>query len=152
VAIDLARLFRPETVTPSLKSPDKEAAIADLLDLLLAAGEISDRQAALEAVLEREGKMSTGMQNGIAIPHGKSGSVSGIVAALGVHRRGVEFQSLDGKSTHIIVVTVSPPDLPGPHVQFLAEIGRLLADHKTRESILKARTSEELAALLAGTP
>jgi mannitol/fructose-specific phosphotransferase system IIA component (Ntr-type) len=150
--MDLGQIFRADTVTLSLRSPDKEAAIADLLDLLVAAGQVRDRQSALSAVLEREGKMSTGMQHGIAIPHGKSDAVTGLVAALGVHRRGVEFQSLDGKPTHIVVVTISPPDLPGPHVQFLAELGRLLADPSITERILKAKAPEEVVALLARGP
>ena len=149
--IDLHRLFRPQTVSLDLKSPDKEAAIGDLIDLLVAAGDVPDRRAALEAVLEREGKMSTGMQYGIAIPHGKTDSVPDIAAAVGVYRKGIEFQSLDGKPTHIVVVTVSPQGMSGLHVQFLAELGRLLADPAVRDRILHARSPEELIGILTAS-
>jgi mannitol/fructose-specific phosphotransferase system IIA component (Ntr-type) len=146
--VDLSRVFRQQTVTLDLKSPDKEAAIGDLMDLLVAAGDVPDRQVALAAVLERENKMSTGMQNGIAIPHGKTDSVSDIAAAVGVCRKGIEFQSLDGKPTHIVLLTVSPQTMAGLHVQFLAEVGRLFANAAIRDGILRARSREELIGIL----
>lgn len=149
--MDVSHIFRQQTVSLDLKSADKEAAIGDLIDLLVAAGDVPDRQAALEAVLEREGKMSTGMQNGIAIPHGKTDTVPGIAAAVGVFRKGIEFQSLDGKPTHIVLLTVSPQKMAGLHVQFLAEVGRLLAEAPVRDRILRARSTEELIGILTST-
>jgi PTS system nitrogen regulatory IIA component len=148
VPLELSRLFRPETICLDLKGRDKEAVIGDLIDLLVTAGDLTDRSAAFEAVLERERKMSTGMQSGIAIPHGKTDSVRDIVAALGIHRRGVEFQSLDGRPAHLVVITVSPQELSGSHVQFLSEVGRILASSGTRERLLKARSAEEVVDLL----
>lgn len=148
VAIDLRHVFRPPTVTLELKSPDKESAIADLIDVLVAAGEIPDRSAALEAVLDRERRMSTGMQHGIAIPHGKTETVAEVVAAVGIHRRGVDFQSLDGRLTHVIILALSPQGMAAPHVQFLAEVGRLLENPGLREALLKARSKEDLVSLL----
>jgi PTS system nitrogen regulatory IIA component len=151
VHLDLKRLVRPETVRLDLTSPDKEGAIADLVELLAAAGEIADRQAVLDAVLERERKMSTGMQHGIAVPHAKTDAVERIAAAVGIHAKGVEFQSLDGRPTHIIIVTVSPQDSSGPHVQFLAQISRILTARKTRERLLRAKSKQEVIAILTAS-
>jgi fructose-specific phosphotransferase system IIA component len=148
VPVDFGRLFRPETVTLDLDSQDKESAIATLVGILAEAGDIPDRNAALEAVLDRERKMSTGMQHGIAIPHGKTDSVRDIVAAVGVHRKGLEFQSLDGKPTHIVIVTVSPQAMSGQHVQFLAQLGTLLSDQAARDRLLHARTPEAAIGIL----
>ena len=86
--------------------------------------------------------MSTGLQNGIAIPHGKSDTVENLVAAVGIKQEGVPFESLDNLPAQIIVVTLSPQNKPGPHIQFLAEISKALCDPAARENILRA-TSEE---------
>ena len=148
VSGDLATVIRPQTVCLDLKARDKEEVIARLVDLLADAGEIADRRAVLDAVLERERKMSTGMQHGIAIPHGKTDTLERIVAAVGIHRKGVEFQSLDGKPARIVIVTVSPQGASGPHVRFLAEVSRLLTNARTRAALLKAKTPEDVVRAL----
>lgn len=144
MAHELGAVLKPENICLDLKARDKETVIAHLVTVLADAGEIRDRRAVLEAVLERERKMSTGMQHGIAIPHGKTDALSRLVAAIGIHRKGVEFQCLDGKPAHIVICTVSPQDRSGPHVQFLAEVSRVLSDAKTRATLLRAKTREDV--------
>lgn len=90
------------------------------------------------------------MQNGIAIPHGKTDSVDCLVAALGIKREGIDFGALDGQPSTIFVMTVSPDSRTGPHIQFLAEVSRPLNDASVRAKILSASTREEVLKLLLG--
>ncbi len=139
-----------ETINLNLKGDTKEAILAEMVDLLTASGHIRDRDAVLRAVSEREKRMSTGMQNGIAIPHGKTDSVDCLIAALGIKRSGVDFGALDGQPSSIFVMTVSPDSRTGPHIQFLAEISRPLNDPAVRAKILAAASREEVLHLLIG--
>ncbi len=139
-----------ETISLDLQGATKEDILAEMVELLTASGHIRDREAVLKAILEREKRMSTGMQNGIAIPHGKTDSVDCLVAALGIKRGGVDFGALDGQPSTIFVMTVSPDSRTGPHIQFLAEISRPLNDAAVRARLLAAATREEVLHLLIG--
>ncbi|HRV31307.1 MAG TPA: PTS sugar transporter subunit IIA [Kiritimatiellia bacterium] len=139
-----------ETICLDLKGATKDAILAEMVDLLTASGCIRDRDAVLKAVTDREKRMSTGMQNGIAIPHGKTESVDCLVAALGIKKDGVDFGALDGQPSHIFVMTVSPDSRTGPHIQFLAEISRPLNDATVRNRLMAATSREEVLHLLLG--
>lgn len=150
--MNLRKVLTPAAISVALKSGTKEAIIGELVDLLMATGKIRDldaRQQAVKAVLDREKKMSTGMQNGIAIPHGKTDTVDTLVAAVGVKKEGADFQALDGQPSRIFIMTLSPDTRTGPHIQFLAEISRQLSDAGARERVLKAATPEEVLDILA---
>lgn len=150
--MNLRKVISPACVSVALKSDTKEGIIKELIDLLMAAGKIRDLEArdeALKAVLDREIKMSTGMQNGIAIPHGKTDTVETLIAAIGLKKEGVDFQALDGKPSRIFIMTLSPDTRTGPHIQFLAEISRQLSDAGIREKVLKAESSEQVLDTLA---
>ena len=148
--MNLKKPLTVETIRLDLQGATKEAILAEMVDLLMASGHIRDRDAVLKAVLEREKRMSTGMQNGIAIPHGKTDSVDCLVAALGIKRSGVDFGALDGQPSTIFVMTVSPDSRTGPHIQFLAEISRPLNDASVRSKLLAATSREEVLRLLIG--
>ena len=139
-----------ETICLDLKGATKDAILAEMVDLLTASGCIRDRDAVLKAVTDREKRMSTGVQNGIAIPHGKTESVDCLVAALGIKKDGVDFGALDGQPSHIFVMTVSPDSRTGPHIQFLAEISRPLNDAPVRNRLMAATSREEVLHLLLG--
>ena len=139
-----------ETISLDLRGNDKEEVLAEMVDLLAASGHIRDKEAVLKAVTDRERRMSTGMQNGIAIPHGKTDSVDCLVAALGIKREGIDFGALDGQPSTIFVMTVSPDSRTGPHIQFLAEVSRPLNDASVRAKILSAASREEVLKLLLG--
>ena len=139
-----------ETISLDLKGNDKEEILAEMVELLSASGHIRDKEAVLKAVTDREKRMSTGMQNGIAIPHGKTDSVDCLVAALGIKREGIDFGALDGQPSTIFVMTVSPDSRTGPHIQFLAEVSRPLNDASIRAKILSAASREEVLKLLLG--
>ena len=150
--MNLKKAISADTITLSLKGATKEAIIEEMIDLLMAAGKIrdlKDRKEVLKAVLDRERKMSTGMQNGIAIPHGKTDSVDCLIAAIGVKKEGMDFGSLDGQPSKIFVMTLSPDTRTGPLIQFLAEISRQLSDPTVRERILDAGKPDDVMAILS---
>lgn len=142
------RVLSKETISLSLQATTKEGIIEELIDILVRAGRVKDRKTALKTVLERERKMSTGLQNGIAIPHGKTDTVESLVAALGIKKEGIDFESLDGQPSTIFLLTLSPASRTGPHIQFLADISRILHDPATRKQVLEAKTEDEVLDLL----
>ncbi len=148
--MNLKRALTKETILLELKNSSKEGVIEELVDLLMTTGRIRDRKAALKSVLDREKKMSTGMQNGIAIPHGKTDAVDGLIAGLALKKEGIDFGALDGQPSRIFVITLSPDTRTGPHIQFLAEISRSLNDPQTRERVLTATTTDQVVEILAG--
>lgn len=131
-----------------LQSATKEGVIREMVGALAAAGKLPDPQAAAAAVLERESQMSTGMQFGIAIPHGKVAGMKSLAVALGIKKEGVDFASLDGQPCRIFVMTLSPTTRTGPHVQYLAEIGKLLRRPSIRNRVLRATSREEIVGIL----
>ena len=93
--MNLKTVLTPETVNLHLKGTSKEEIIDELLEMLVQAGKVKDKAVARACVLDRERKMSTGMKHGIAIPHGKTDSVSDLVACIGISDHPVDFYSLD---------------------------------------------------------
>ncbi|ORC31102.1 PTS sucrose transporter subunit IIABC [Marispirochaeta aestuarii] len=146
--MNLRKVLSPELISLGLKASTKQEAVEELVDLLMQGGRINDRDAALQAVLERESKMSTGIQHGVAIPHGKTSAVNDLVACVAVKPEGIDFESLDGEPSTIFIMTLSPLNKTGPHVQFLAEISRLLKTAESRERILKVSSKQELLSVL----
>jgi PTS system nitrogen regulatory IIA component len=147
--MNLKTLLTNDTISLHLAGKDKEAIINELLDLLVSAGKISNREAAYDAVMERENKMSTGMKHGIAIPHGKTGSITDLIACIGISDSAVDFDSLDGEPCRIFIMTLSPLEKTGPHLQFLAEISLLFKSSEKRAEILKAGSANEVLKILA---
>jgi len=147
--IPFAKSLQRSCFCPGLKGRDKFAVIAELVDELARNGLLGDRDGVLASVLEREKLMSTGMQAGIALPHGKHASVPGLVTVIGVSTEGVEFESLDGQHCRIFVMTISPPETVGPHLRFLAVIGKLLGRTGVRDAVLAATDKESLMRALA---
>jgi fructose-specific phosphotransferase system IIA component len=146
--MNLRKLLSEDSIILELKSDAKEDIIREMIDFLVARGRIRDREAALKAVLDRELKMSTGMQHGIAIPHGKSDSVDKLVTALALKKAGVDFGSMDGKPSQIFIMTISSISRTGPHIQFLSEISQVLNDPEKREALLKAETTSQVIDVL----
>lgn len=146
--MNLKKLLSEDTVILELKGTTKDAIIQEMIDLLVARGRIKDREAALKAVMEREQKMSTGMQHGIAIPHGKTDSVDKLVTAMALKKEGVDFGSMDGKPSTIFIMTISSVSRTGPHIQFLSEISQVLNDPEKRERILLAQSTSEVMDIL----
>jgi PTS system nitrogen regulatory IIA component len=147
--MNLKTVLTRETITLHLKGVTKDEIINELLDILVAAGKIQDRDAAYAAVMDREEKMSTGMKHGIAIPHGKSATVKDLVACIGISDSAVDFDALDGEPCRIFIMTLSPLEKTGPHLQFLAEISLLFKSSEKRAEMLKAGSPEDIMRILA---
>ena len=146
--MNLKKILTKDSILSELKADTKRGVIEEIVAYMVSAGHFTNRAAAVQALLAREEKMSTGMQNGIAIPHGKTDAVEQLVAAVAIHRTGIDFAAMDGKPSHIFIITLSPENRAGPHIQFLAEISKVLSRPELREKLLKAATTDEILNLL----
>jgi PTS system nitrogen regulatory IIA component len=139
-----------KAVTVDLQSENKKAVIEDLLDLLIDAEVIEkkNKPKIIETLLAREALGSTAIGQGIAIPHGKCDNVDKLTAALGIHKKGVDFDSLDGEPVYIFFLLIAPVDSAGPHLKALARISRLLKDKYFRENLKNAKDTRALQQLI----
>ncbi len=144
----LSELLNEKAVSLSLAARDKESCIKELVQLLESAHGVNTRGEILSKVLQRESMMSTGIGNGVAIPHGKTRLLDHLVAACGVSPSGMEFDSMDGEPATLFILLVSPESLRGPHVKALASVSRLLKEESVRTSLRQSRTPEEFLANL----
>ncbi|HRY29348.1 MAG TPA: PTS sugar transporter subunit IIA [Elusimicrobiota bacterium] len=144
----LADILAPEVITVDLKAQGKQEVLEELCGLLSAANKLPDPKQMVSVLMEREALGSTGIGQGVAIPHGKVNSVTQQVAALGLSRRGVDFEALDGESVYIIFLLVAPLDAAGNHLKALAKISRLLKDKYFRQSLRDAKTPEDVLKII----
>ncbi len=135
-------------VVPELAASSKRAALEELIAVLKKEGKVKDAATTVNVLMEREKLGSTGIGQGIAIPHAKSDQASQVVAAFGLSRRGVQFDALDGEPVNIIFVLVAPPDAAAMHLKALARISRLLKDKFFRQSLREARTVPDIMKLI----
>jgi fructose-specific phosphotransferase system IIA component len=138
-----------DCVKVPLEATNKTEAIIELVDLLDAAKLIHDRQAVLQAILEREARRSTGIGHGLAIPHGKSPACDRLVMAIGKPAQPIDFQSIDGQPVDLVVLLTSPLDQTGPHIQALARISRLMTIDSVRSALSEAKTAHQLYDIIA---
>ncbi|NLF33213.1 MAG: PTS transporter subunit EIIA, partial [Planctomycetes bacterium] len=138
-------------IVPELTGTTKEAIIDELLDVLGRAGLLRDRAAAGEAVWDRERSMSTGLQYGVAIPHGKTDAVDRLVCCVGLKHAGVDFDAMDGEPSRIFILTLSPKSRPAPHLQFMSTVSRTL-NTEGRRRILAAATARQILDVFAAPP
>ena len=139
-----------DAISCDLKATTKEDVIRELVGLLVQTGAIKEKdvQKTVRILLDREALGSTGIGQGVAIPHGKSDCVTRLVGAVGVSRNGLNFDSLDGEPTHIFFLLVAPEDSAGPHLKALARISRLLKERHFRDSVTAARDEKTLLRIL----
>lgn len=148
IYMNLRTVLTTDTVELNLKGTTKEDIIDEMLEILIRAGKVTNKAAARECVLDREKKMSTGMKHGIAIPHGKTDTVSDLVACIGISNAPVDFDSLDQEPCRIFIMTLSPINKTGPHLQFLAEISLLFKSADKRQKILETSDKAEVIKIL----
>jgi fructose-specific phosphotransferase system IIA component len=140
----LSEMLKPQNIKLGLEAAAKTDAIKELVDLLAANGEVHDPSKVLDAVLERETTRTTGIGNGLAIPHGKCTGTDHLVMALGKARDPIDFQAIDGRPVTWIWLLTSPPDKTGPHIHALARISRLMTIDKFRQALAGANTPQEV--------
>ena len=131
-------LLMEDLISEDLKGQNKYEVIEELLDLLVKKGKIESRETCLNDLFEREQYLSTGLENGLAVPHAKSAAVKELLVSFGLSREGLDFQTLDGKPAHYIFLVLSPRDTSSPHIKVLAQITRNFREGDIGEKILKA--------------
>ena len=133
-----------------IKSTKKEDVIKELVDVLVNAGEVEKRHRnrLIDALMTRESLGSTAIGQGIAIPHAKSDSVEKLVAAFGLSKKGMDFDSLDGEPVYIFFLLLAPQDSAGPHLKALARISRLLKDKYFRDSLRVCEDSKSIIKII----
>lgn len=140
----LADILRKNRVLAKLSAGNKEDVLAELAQVLVATGDIREAGSAVQVLLERERLGSTGIGEGIAIPHGKLRDLEGVVAVFGRSPEGIDFDSMDGAPVHIFFLLLAPENSASAHLKALARISRLLKDRSFREKLLKTDSSETL--------
>ncbi len=144
----ISEILDKRAIKIGVTATTKEDALKELVDILVKVEDIGDPKGILKALLERENLGSTGIGQGIAIPHGKTDKVTRLVAVLGVSKIGVNFDALDGEPVYIFFLLVAPKATAGPHLKALAQISRLLRDTYFCELIRKCKTEEEVFTLI----
>ena len=137
-----------DSIKLSMESKNKKDAIKELVEVLFKSGKVKDKKKMIQTLMEREELGSTGIGQGIAIPHGKSDTVSDLAAAFGVSTEGVSFDSLDGEPVNIFFLLVAPEGAAGAHLKALARISSLLKDKYFRKSLLSAQSAEEVIKII----
>ncbi|ATB31038.1 PTS sugar transporter subunit IIA [Melittangium boletus] len=144
----ISEFLSPEAVVADLRARDKQEILRELSAALAQAHPSLKGERLVEVLREREKLGSTGIGEGVAIPHGKLSGLTQLVAAFGVSRQGVDFEAIDGKSTHLFFALVAPENSAGVHLKALARISRLFKNPRFRASILEAPTAEAIHALI----
>lgn len=142
--MNLKDLLTTEVIKIPLESDEKFQIIEEMVDILNKAGRIQNRDMVLNAVMDREHIMSTGMGDGVAIPHAKTDGVKELVAAFGITKQDIDFQSIDRKPVRIIFLLAGPTDQTGPHLKALSRISRLMHRKEFRDKLAAVHNAEEV--------
>jgi len=142
----------PDLIVPQLQAHEKSEVIRELADHLAAhvtGPQKIDREVLAKVLLERERLASTAIGEGVAIPHGKLDAVGKLVAVVGRAPEGVDFDSMDGRPTHLFFVLVAPENSTGVHLKALARISRLFKDPEFRTRLMQAKDAQEIFRVIA---
>src|ERR1700755_3160982 len=145
----IAEFLREELVIPELRANDKMGVLGELCAGLARVYPNLNAQRLLEVLIEREKLGSTGIGEGVAIPHGKLPGIPGLIGAFARKRSGVEFAAIDGKPTYLFFVLFAPENSAGVHLKALARISRLFRQPQLRKSLLEAKDAPAIFRLLS---
>jgi fructose-specific phosphotransferase system IIA component len=145
----LTELLTRERLRIPLESTSKEEVLEELVGILRPSQQVGDPGEVLRAVREREEVLSTGIGNGVAIPHGRTSAVHTLLLSAGVARSPVEFDALDGQPVRLFFLLVGPEAAAGQHVKALSRISRLLRSESFRERLVAAHDADDFLAILA---
>ncbi|MFN3966383.1 MAG: PTS sugar transporter subunit IIA [Endomicrobiia bacterium] len=137
-----------KAVTLNLQSRDKKGAIAELVELLYKEKKVKDPAKAINSIMEREKLGTTGVGQGVAIPHGRTDTVDELVGAFGISKQGVEFESLDGEPVYLIFLLLSPVESAGHHLRALSRVSRLFKDKFFRQALMDSKSVEEVLKII----
>lgn len=140
----ITEILKKEYVLEELKAKNKRDVLAELTGVFVRAGISKEPDAMVSVLLDREKLGSTGIGDGIAIPHGKIGGLDEMVIAFGRSREGIEFDAMDSKPVHLFFLLMAPEQSSGQHLKALAKISRMLKDGAFRKALLEAPAHEDL--------
>jgi len=146
--MNLARLLDTNLIKAPLESSFKDEAIAELVELLVRAGKVKDREGVLEALYERERKGSTGIGGGVAIPHARAAEIQDALLAVGVAPDGIEFDAVDEEPVRLVFLLLGAPDKPGQNVEILANVGILVQIPGVYEKLVGAKDPGTVIAVI----
>jgi len=144
----LTELLTPSLIKVGIEGTEKEEVFWEMVQLFVDNALISNREAAVQALLDREAKMTTGISRWLALPHGKLDEAKGLLIAMGISRRGIEYQSLDGQPVYVVLSIFAEAGNPGPYIEALAEVSRLFSIAGFIEKVRDAGSPEEVLALI----
>lgn len=147
--MQLAEIIKSRMIWPELMARTKLEAIRELSDNIASQVDTLDGSTIASILMERERLGSTGIQDGIAIPHGKVPGLEDIVVACGRSSAGIDFDAHDGGPTHLFFVLLAPEDAAGQHLKVLAKLSRLLKEADFRARLMKAKSAEEMHEAIA---
>jgi PTS system nitrogen regulatory IIA component len=140
----ISELLDPQAIVADIRAQDKNRVLAELTDALVACEPTLAREAVIEVLQEREKLGSTGIGDGVAIPHGKLGGIPELKLVFGRSRQGVDFESMDGQPAHLFFLLIAPEESIGVHLKTLARISKLLKDASVRQKLLNASDREAI--------
>ncbi len=142
--MQITSFLKKEAIKVGMKAKTKDEALKELVDLLVSSGQVDNKRKMLSVLREREDLGSTGIGQGLAIPHGKCDCVSSLCSAVGVSKTGVNFDALDGERVYVFCLLVAPDQEAGLHLKALARVASLLKDRYFRRQLQNSRTPEEV--------
>ena len=137
-------LLETKNILTEFKSENKDDIINELVDLLNGDERVINLEEIRKCVFEREEKMSTGVGKGFAIPHGKTNSVTDILAAFGKSEKPIEYNSLDGEPVHLVFLMIGKETLLAKHIKLLSRISRLMNNEEFRKKLIQAESKETI--------
>ncbi|MBN1759094.1 MAG: PTS sugar transporter subunit IIA [Chitinispirillaceae bacterium] len=140
-------LVAPEVIKVGLTSKDKPSVLRELLQILIDAGRVTNKEEILDALTKRESLQSTGLEAGIAVPHAKTQAVSALTLAIGISPDGIDFDAIDQQPSKLFFLMLAPPDKSGPHIEALAEIARMSKSKAFISALIAAKNAEEVMVL-----
>lgn len=143
----LIDLIRAEIVKINLAATTKAEVIRELAETLKAAGRVEDVEAVCDAVMAREAKYSTGLEQGIAVPHAKTDAVKTLTLAIGTVPQGVDTDAVDGQPSRIFFLMLAPPGQTGPHIEALADVARIAGSSLFLKQLIASSSPEEMVRL-----
>ncbi len=148
MSVKIAEMLDPAAIVAELRGTGKKDVLAELTEALVTANPALNREEVIRVLLERERLGSTGIGDGVAIPHGKLKHLDRQLIAFGLSRKGVEFDAMDGKPARLFFLLIAPEDAVGVHLKTLARISKLLKAPLVRERLLSALDRQQIHGII----
>lgn len=140
----LSEIFKPQFVIPDLKAHDKKGVLEELLEIITGQERSLNKGTLLQVLLERERLGSTGIGDGVALPHGKLRGLDNLLLSFGRSIEGLDFDSIDEQPAYLFFLLLAPENSAGMHLKSLAKISRMLKDGNLRQQLMRAKSREEI--------